>query len=344
MRDDSRLRDRPVAVGGRTEGRGVISTCNYEARRYGIHSAMPSLTAKRLCPDLLIVPHNMDKYKQASSQMREIFYDYTEKVEPLSLDEAFLDVSECTQHSGSATLIAEEIRQRIAATVGISVSAGVAPNKFLAKIGSDWNKPNGLCVIPPHRVDEFVRELPVQKIHGVGKVTASKLNSHGISTCRDLRKLSVFELTERFGAFGGRLHQLSRGHDEREVKSSRRRKSLSVEHTFSNDLPDAGACLKNLPELLAQLQQRLKGLDRDYRIIKAFVKVKFSDFTATTLERMGTHARISDYRQLCEEAYERGNKPVRLLGVGVRFIDLQEQCAFEQLSLFDDTIMAMVSV
>src|SRR5690606_8889469 len=172
MREDPSLRGRPVAVGGAESRRGVISTCNYEARRYGVRSAMPSSHARRLCPDLLIVPPNMPLYKEASIQMREIFHAYTDLVEPLSLDEAFLDVSDTSLCRGSATLIAKDIRQRILNEVGITVSVGVAPNKFLAKIASDWQKPNGLTVIEPGQVAEFVRKLPVNRIYGVGKVTA----------------------------------------------------------------------------------------------------------------------------------------------------------------------------
>lgn len=334
MRDDPSLRNRPMAVGGSADRRGVISTCNYEARRYGIHSAMASATARRLCPDLLIVPHRMEAYREASQALRHIFYDYAERVEPLSLDEAFLDVSDSEHCQGSATRIAEEIRQRVSSTLGISVSAGVAGNKFLAKIASDWRKPDGLFVVRPEEAPEFVRQLPVRLIHGVGKATAAKLSRLGVSHCSDLQRFTVFELCEQFGVFGQRLYDLCRGQDERPVMVSRRRKSLSVEHTYPSDLPGLAHCQGQLPALLQDLQRRLRRLEDDYLVVKAFVKLKFDDFTSTTLERSATQVRLDLYKGLCEEAFPRGNRPVRLLGVGVRFVDLREDQAFYQLDLF----------
>ncbi len=334
MRDDPSLRGRPVAVGGSSDKRGVISTCNYEARRYGVHSAMASAHAKRLCPDLIIVPHRMAMYREASSVMRQIFLQYTDLVEPLSLDEAFLDVTESELCQGSGTLMAEQIRRQVESAIGITVSAGVAPNKFIAKIASDWHKPNGLTVVRPAEVDEFVRVLPVAKIHGVGKVTAEKLYQRNIHTCGDLRRLTLFELSEWLGRFGPRLFSLCRGQDERPVTPLRRRKSLSVEHTFESDLSGIDACIGALPELFLELKQRLLKVDSSYRVVKAFVKVKFYDFTVTTLERSGARALLADYRQLMEEAVARGDRPVRLLGLGVRFVDLDEVSSAQQLDFF----------
>jgi DNA polymerase-4 len=335
MRDDPSLINRPIAVGGSSDRRGVISTCNYEARRYGVHSAMPSSTAKRLCPDLLILPHRMDAYKEASEKMRAIFYEYTELVEPLSLDEAFLDVSDAKIHRGSATLIAQEIRQRIKDEIGITVSAGIAPNKFLAKVASDWNKPNGQFVIPPDQVSSFVAQLPVKKIYGVGKAMAAKLAELNIFTCGDLHKFSIFELSQRYGQMGSRLYKLSRGIDERELTVDRRRKSLSVENTFSQDLPRLENCLHELPALSQQLAIRLRRVDDDYKVVKLFVKLKFSDFSITNIEHSASAVSLMELQSLCAEAYERKNLPVRLIGVGVRFIDLRKTSAFFQLELFD---------
>ncbi len=336
MRDDPKLRDRPMAVGGDPSRRGVISTCNYEAREFGVHSAMASAYAKSLCPELIIVPHRTEKYREASQIMRDIFFDYTDLVEPLSLDEAFLDVSECEKHQGSATLIAQEIRQRIEAALSITVSAGVGPNKFIAKVASDWQKPDGLTVVTPAQVDTFTAQLPIKRVYGVGKVTAEKMHRVGVKTCGDLRRYSIFELSELFGSFGPRLHSLCRGQDERLVKPSRRRKSLSVEHTYEQDLPSLVACLDKLPELFLQLKGRLERVDEDYRVVKAFAKVKFDDFASTTVERVGTQAQIKDYKKLLQEAFERGNRPVRLLGIGVRFVDLKEDEDFVQLDIFQD--------
>jgi DNA polymerase-4 len=209
MRDDPSLRGRPVAVGGQAHQRGVIATCNYEARRYGVHSAMATAHALKRCPDLIVLPPSFDKYRAASAQILTIYRDYTELVEPLSLDEAYLDVSQATQCKGSATLIAQEIRARIQSTVGITASAGIAPNKFLAKIASDWRKPNGQFAITPDAVTEFVAALPVGKLFGVGKVTAEKLNQLGVHTCGDLRAWDGLALQAQFGKFGEKLFSRS---------------------------------------------------------------------------------------------------------------------------------------
>lgn len=336
IRDDPSLAGRPVAVGGDPGKRGVLSTCNYEAREYGIHSAMPSAYAKRLCPDLIILPHNFEKYKEVSLLIRDIFFDYSELVEPLSLDEAYLDVTDSDRCQGSGTLMAQEIRQRVKETAGITISAGVAPNKYLAKIASDWKKPDGLFVITPENIDEFVRELPVKKIHGVGKVTARKLDRLGIETCSDLQTFSVFELTEEFGRFGKNLYDFARGIDTREVQPVRKRKSLSVEHTFDKDLNTLEQCLDQTPELFVAFKSRLNRLDSEYRVTKSFVKLKFTDFSSTTLERGLTNPRISDFKALIEEAWQRNELGVRLMGVGVRFVDLSDEIDALQLPLSKD--------
>lgn len=333
IREDPGLRDQAVAVGGSERRRGVISTCNYEARRYGVHSAMASAYAKRLCPQLIIVPPNFDLYRQASNQLRDIFHRYTDLVEPLSLDEAFLDVSASAQCQGSATWIAEEIRQAVKKEIGITVSAGVSSNKFIAKVASDWLKPDGLTVVEPHQIHDFVSQLPVKRLFGVGKVTAARLNNMGIQTCADLQVLDDLTLTQEFGSMGLRLRDLCRGVDERAVKSDWRRQSLSVEHTYSKDLSNLDCCLTEIPSLYMQLHSRLRRLDKAYRIIKGFVKIKFDNFSTTTLERMGSNALLDDYRALCADAFQRGNRPVRLLGLGVRLSDQQRRDQ-RQLLLF----------
>lgn len=334
MRDDPRLRDRPLAVGGSPDRRGVISTCNYLARQYGVRSAMASAHARKLCPDLTIVPHNMEKYRQAAQAMREIFYQYTDLVEPLSLDEAYLDVSDSDRLYGSATLIAREIRQRIARQLDITVSAGVANSKFLAKIASDWRKPDGLVVIRPDQVEDFVLRLPVNKLHGVGRVTTQRLHQLGIEHCADLKKFSQIELCRLFGSFGLTLHQLCRGIDLRPVNTHRQRKSLSVEHTYSQDLTSDDVCQQQLPNLFSQLQSRILQLKASDQIAKAFVKIKFSDFSTTTLERVGTKACLDDYQTLLSGALRRANQPVRLLGIGVRFVGAKAADRTSQLELF----------
>lgn len=332
MRDDPSLARRPIAVGGAADRRGVIATCNYEARAYGVRSAMASAHALKLCPDLLILRPRMDAYKEASQEIHNIFRTYTEQIEPLSLDEAYLDVSTCEHFAGSATRIAQDIRRRVWQQLRITVSAGVAPNKFLAKIASDWNKPDGLFVITPAQVEGFVEALEVKRLHGVGRVTAEKLARLGIRTCGDLREWGKLELVREFGAFGERLWGLARGVDERPVLVESRRQSVSVEQTYDRDLPDLSACLERLPELLQQLGVRMARLDGGYRPGKPFVKLKFHDFTQTTLEQAGAGLELDDYAELLGSAFSRGSRPVRLIGVGVRLIDLRG--GFEQLSLF----------
>lgn len=332
MRDDPSLAQRPLAVGGSADRRGVISTCNYEARAFGVRSAMASAHALKLCPDLLIIKPRFEAYREASQEIHTIFRTYTDQIEPLSLDEAFLDVSGCEHFSGSATRIAQDIRRRVWQQLRITVSAGVAPNKFLAKIASDWKKPDGLFVITPDQVDDFVRVLPVAKLHGVGKVTAEKLSRLGIRDCGDLREWKRLDLVREFGAFGERLWGLARGIDERPVQVESRRQSVSVEQTYDRDLPDLNACLMRLPELLGDLEKRLARLDSGYRPGKPFVKVKFHDFTQTTLEQSGAGLALEDYASLMATAFARGGKPVRLLGIGVRLVDLRDR--FEQLRLF----------
>lgn len=318
MRDNPALADVPLAVGGSPQRRGVVATCNYAARKFGIHSAMPSATAVKKCKDLIIVRPNMEKYREASQQIHEIFRQFTDEIEPLSLDEAYLDVSACDQFHGSATLIAQEIRRRVYEKVRITISAGIAPNKFLAKIASDWNKPNGQFVITPAEVEDFVVKLPVKKLFGVGKVTARKMEKMGLHDCGDLRALRREELDERFGSFGERLYNLSRGIDSRAVQTTRIRKSLSVENTYVEDLQSLAECIDALPKLHAEMLVRLKRIEDNYAIAKQFIKVKFHDFSRTTVETLSTESGLDVYRSLCEEGYARGNKPVRLLGMGVR--------------------------
>lgn len=336
MRDNPALRGKPIAVGGSPERRGVVATCNYEAREFGIHSAMASATARRLCPDLIIIRTDMDKYRLASSQIHEIFQRYTDLIEPLSLDEAFLDVSDCDEFRGSATRIAEAIRNEVREVVGITISAGIAPNKFLAKIASDWNKPDGQFAVLPNDVDDFVAKLAVKKIHGVGKVTAAKMHRLNLRTCKDLQNFGADALTEHFGSFGERLFELSRGIDNRPVSTDRIRKSVSVENTFDTDLPDLDSSLEAMLGLLPKLELRLKRLDNHYAIKKQFVKLKFHDFVTTTVEMLSEDTNPENYRTLCEQGFARGERAVRLIGVGVRVEPLEnsaEVVSGDQLSL-----------
>lgn len=317
-RDNPALGGKPVAVGGLPEQRGVVATCNYVARKFGIHSAMPSATARRRCVHLIIVRPDMEKYRRVSRQVHTIFRRYTEIIEPLSLDEAYLDVAGCAEFDGDAVRIAEAIRAAVREEIGITISAGIAPNKLLAKIASDCNKPDGQFVVEADQVAGFIAQLPVSRLHGVGKVTTAKLNRLGIGTCGELQRLSREDLHDRFGRFGQRLYEQCRGIDQRQVEVDRIRKSVSVETTYPRDLPDLAACLGELPGLVEQLRRRLERMPKTPQISKQVVKIKFRDFSQTTVEMQSDSLDMEHYRDLCETGYMRGGKPVRLLGVGVR--------------------------
>lgn len=335
MRDNPTLKGKPVAVGGSHEGRGVLTTANYEARKFGLHSAMPTKTALRLCPHLVLVPIHFDKYREVSRQIRAIFYQYTSLVQPLSLDEAYLDVTDCPAQEGSATKIASEIREKIWQQTSLTASAGIAPNKFLAKVASDINKPNGQYTIPPNQVETFVQALEVKKIPGVGKVTTAKLHQMGFKTCLDLQKLSLEQLSFHFGSWGLSLYDLSRGIDLRPVENKGERKSLSVENTFPQDLHNLETCLKKLPALVDELKERIDSKQLQKLISTLVVKIKFSDFQQTTLERSYTDSlNISVFSALFEEAFYRKATPVRLIGLGVKLKAEKTKSATPQLQFF----------
>lgn len=330
MRDNPEYQNIPLAVGGEGK-RSVLSTCNYMARQYGVRSAMPAIKAKQLCPDLKIVHGRMQVYQEISHHIRAIFSRYTEVIEPLSLDEAFLDVSDCEQFNGSATLIAEDIRQTIWSELQLTASAGVAPNKFLAKIASDENKPNGQCVVSPNKVSAFVENLELRKIPGIGPKTSEKLAKHNIKTCADIRSLSVKKLTPLVGSFAERLFNYSFGVDNREVKVNRVRKSVGVERTFAEDLVCIDECLAKIPDLLEKIQPRLKK-HQDRLIVKQGVKIKFADFTLTTMEQQSTELNEQGLKALMTSAFQRGKgKTVRLLGVFVAFAE-QENSTQEEVN------------
>jgi len=334
-RDDPSLRGKPVAVGGRAETRGVIATCNYEARRFGVRSAMATSQAIKRCPGLILLPPRFDAYRAASRQIHAIYRDFTELIEPLSLDEAYLDVSQAPHFQNSATRMALAIRDRIRTEVGITASAGIAANKFIAKVASDWNKPDGQFVVRPHEADAFVAALPVGKLFGVGKVTAAKLNELGAQSCADLRDWPLEKLTRHFGRFGQRLHELCRGHDERPVSNDQPRKSLSVETTYVQDLRDLDACRTELQALIADFRERLARAKDAPMPYKAFVKIRFDDFSHTTVECISTHPADEVWQALLAEGWARQRRPVRLLGVGVRFEE--EKALLRQLELFQST-------
>jgi DNA polymerase-4 len=334
MRDDPTLRDIPLAVGGAADRRGVISTCNYIAREYGVHSAMATAYARRLCPDLKVIPGRMKHYQEISGQIREIFRRYTEVIEPLSLDEAFLDVTGSSHCRGSATLIAEEIRNAIRSELQLTASAGVAPNKFIAKICSDENKPDGQFVVTPDEVDEFCLMLPLGKIPGVGKVTQKRLSDMGLETCADIRSLGEKEAVRMLGGLGALLHKRAHGIDNRELTTQWVRKSVSVERTFPADIDSPEDAEQPLTDLFQELTRRLER-HRDRAIRNLQVKLKFDDFTQTTMERGSTEPDLSLFRELIPLAWERGaGKGIRLLGLGVSFRDEDRVEEQNQLTLF----------
>lgn len=331
-RDNPELRGKPLAVGGAPDARGVVATCSYEARQFGVHSAMPMKTALRLCPQLIRVPPRMAVYREVSQQIQAIFTDYTELMEPLSLDEAYLDVSRARQHQGSATLIAKEIRARIWQEQQLTASAGIAPNKFLAKVASDWQKPNGQYVILPQAIAQFMLTLPVKRIPGVGTVTAERMASLGVRTCADLQSWSVQRLCDEFGRFGSRLYELARGIDLRSVSVDNSYKSISVEDTFVTDLPDLAACYAELPALFIALEQRLAKAQASQRLVpkSLVVKLRFHDFVLTTAQTTTSLVEERLFLPLIQQAWERRRVPVRLLGIGVHFAEPWKP---EQLSL-----------
>ena len=323
MRERPELAGQPIAVGGGSR-RGVVTTCNYEARKFGVHSAMPGFLARERCPQIVFLPVRFDLYRTESAKIREILRSYTPLVEPLSLDEAYLDVTSLNRYAWD---IAKEIRRRIHDETRLTGSAGIAPNKMLAKIASDWRKPDGQFAITPEQVDAFMRDLPVRKIWGVGPKSAEKFAQQGIHTCGDLQKIPLAELVRRQGKWGRELYQLCRGIDEREVEPNRIRKSLSNETTFADHLRTLEDCEHELDKLVDELDVELLAKTIDRKIHKAFVKVKFADFTHTTRECVAPQPTREIYRELLAEAYRRNRNPVRLLGAGVRFAEDNEDTA-----------------
>lgn len=316
VRDRPELAGHPVGVGGTRDRRGVLTTCNYEARAYGVRSAMPTFKALQRCPKLIMVPTRFDVYRRESATIREVLHRFTNLVEPLSLDEAYLDV---TAHPGAPAALAQVIRDLIFRKTRLTASAGIGPNKLIAKIASDLNKPNGQCEVSAEEVPEFIAALPVRKLWGIGAVTEQKLERLGVVTCSDLQRFSRAELCEHFGKFGLELHDQCRGIDERAVEPDRERKSLSNEQTFSTDLHTLAECEEQLPEIFDELAAELAQKAATRVVTKIFVKLKFSDFTRTTIERAGREPLLEEFRTLLAEGFARTGKSVRLLGLGVRF-------------------------
>jgi DNA polymerase-4 len=281
QRDDPSLQGKPIAVGGTPEGRGgVVATCSYEARKFGVRSAMPSKKAQQLCPEILFVRPRFEVYKDVSRKVRSIFHRYTDLVQPLSLDEAYLDVTVDKQGIGSALTIAESIKKAIREELQLTASAGVSINKFVAKIASDLQKPDGLTFIGPSRVAQFMEQLAIEKFYGVGKVTADKMKSMGIHTGADLKKLTEPELVHRFGKVGKFYFQIVRGHDPRPVEPNQETKSIGAEDTFAEDLVEPDQMKAELEKLALLVHRRLT--ERKLKGRTVTLKIKYSDFRIVT--------------------------------------------------------------
>ncbi|HWH18769.1 MAG TPA: DNA polymerase IV [Allosphingosinicella sp.] len=319
QRDNPELRGKPIAVGGGS-ARGVVAAASYEARRFGVRSAMASVTARRRCPDLIFVTPRFDAYRAVSNQIRAIFAEYTPNVEPLSLDEAYLDVTEDLKGIGVATRIAEEIRARIRAETGLTASAGVSYNKFLAKLASDQNKPDGLCVVTPARGPAFVADLPVKRFHGVGPKTAEKMAGLGIETGADLRARSLDFLAAHFGSSARYYHDLARGICHRQVKADRPYKSISAEDTFLEDLSDEADLLGELDRISRTVWRRIEEKGLFGRTVT--LKVKYRDFRIVTRSRsldrpVSGHAEFLEIGSALLATILPAPKSIRLLGLGL---------------------------
>ncbi len=337
QRDDPRLRGRPVVVGGSPDGRGVVATASYEARRYGIRSAMASARARRLCPHAVFLRPRFEVYRAESQRIRAIFRRYTELVEPLSLDEAYLDVTACTACRGSATLIARRIKQEIFEETGLTASAGVSYNKFLAKLASDIDKPDGLHLITPEQGPAFIAALPIGRFHGVGPATEAKMHKLGIRTGADLAAWSLEDLQRVFGKSGSFYYHIARGIDERPVRPRRVRKSYGSETTFERDLDDPAAMLAALRPLATEVLEGLaqKGLTAATWTLK----VKYHDFQQVTRSYTAPYPLldVEAVMEVMEELLKRteaSRRPVRLLGVTGSGLRPVKEAAALQLGLF----------
>ena len=342
QRDRAELRGQPVIVGGDPKSRGVVAACSYEAREFGIHSAMASSTAYRLCPDAVFIRPRFDVYRSVSSDIRKIFCEYTDLVEPLSLDEAFLDVTENYMNMASATLIAREIKKNIFDRTGkLTASAGVSFNKFIAKVASDMNKPDGITVITPEMADEFIDGLPIRKFFGVGKVTEEKMLNLGIKTGADLKRYRKEQLVQLFGKSGSYFYNIAHGMDDRPVEPNRIRKSIGKETTLIEDIDDTNRMFEILENIADRLENSLNKREAKGRTIT--LKLKYFDFQSITRsvtidEPADSASVIMKYVRPLLSKTEADKKKVRLLGISISNFDDQETgsanvCKYRQLPL-----------
>jgi DNA polymerase-4 len=324
--DNPQLKGKPVAVGG-SEKRGVVSAANYEARKYGVRSAMSGYLAQKKCPHIIFVKPRFARYREISKQIRSIFHEYTDLVEPLSLDEAYLDVTVNKKGNPSATLIAQEIRQRIFDELGLAASAGISVNKFIAKVASDINKPNGQKTVNPEEVIPFLEKLEIRKFYGVGKVTAEKMYKLGIFTGNDLKQKTLEFLVENFGKSGHHYYHVVRGIHKSEVKPHRTPKSLGAERTFSENLSSEVFMLERLEQIAEELERRLKKSKVAGKTVT--LKIKYSDFTLQTRSKTQPYF-VSDKAMIIEIAkellyQEKMENSVRLLGISLANLNTEEK-------------------
>lgn len=336
QRDNPELLGKPIAVGG-SSARGVVAAASYEARKFGVKSAMPSVTAARLCPNLIFVQPRFEAYKQVSQQIREIFHEYTDLVEPLSLDEAYLDVTYNKKQMDSAVVLAKEIKAEIKKRTGLSASAGISYNKFLAKIASDVKKPNGLFLVHPDRAEAFIEKLPIEKFFGIGKVTAKKMHILGILTGKDLKNFSQSQLVQQFGKSGIHYHQIANGIDERAVNPKRIRKSIGVENTYEKDICSLEEVRSELSGLLQNAVYRLRKNQRKAKTLT--IKIKFSDFRLISRSRSSRNWLDNDQLPAIVDAIlenlEQENFKIRLLGIGFSNLDNETKLYLNQQLTLD---------
>lgn len=341
QRDQPGYRNKPVVVGGRPGGRGVVAAASYEARKFGIHSAMASARAVKLCPEAIFIKPRFEVYREVSGQIREIFFEYTNLVEPLSLDEAYLDVTENLKQNPSAIRIAREIRRRIKLETGLTASAGVAFNKFLAKAASDMDKPDGLFVITPDKAERFLEELEIGNFYGVGKATRAKMEALGIRNGKDLKEWDQIDLVKHFGKSGHHYYRIVRGIDNREVKPNRIRKSIGKERTFPEDISDLEWINNFLTELSEKVALSMKKLNAAGKTVT--LKVRYSNFETVT--RSATFPRyiydaveIADIANNLLRETDTGRREIRLLGITLSSLNLEEAERGKQLEINFDAV------
>tara|TARA_Y100000591_G_scaffold281461_1_gene261250 strand:- start:1022 stop:2104 length:1083 start_codon:yes stop_codon:yes gene_type:complete len=333
IRDNPKLKDKPVAVGGKATERGVLTTCNYLAREYGLHSAMSSKKAIQLCKDVIILPVNIAKYRRESVEIFKIFKCYSKKIEPVSIDEAFIDVSESKYCDCDPEEMARQIRLCIKKDFGLTASAGISSNKLIAKICSDWRKPDNQFSVYDHDIPNFIRDVSLKSIPGIGKVNFEKCKNLNMFTCRDMYEKSRSDLVKLFGSYGNILFDLIRGVDNRKVETDKVRKSVSVEDTFINDLKDINSCLKKISLLYAKLISRCKSSNINTgNVREIFIKIKFNDFEVISRQKKSKNLNITEFENLFNMNVITITKPIRLLGLGFKIRNEEEM---SQIDIFN---------